>query len=323
MSSSLLRAGLTAAFGLVLAAHAFAADPYPSRTTTIVVPFAPGGSTDTVARLVAANLQTELGQPFIVENRAGASGNLAAAYVARAEPDGYTLFMGTSTSIANMTLFKKLNYDMLTDFVPVSQAVFTPVVLIASPSLPANSIAELIAYAKSNKGKVTYGSGGNGTSQHLAGVLLERMAHVEMVHVPYRGAAPAVTDLMGGNLQILFPPLVDALPYIDGGKVKVLGLTTSKPSPRLPGVPLVASVLPGFDVATWNGIFAPARTPPEVVDKLAAAMGRIMRRPEVIRIVEEQGSEPIGSTPAEFKAYVASEAVLWRKLVEMSGASIE
>lgn len=319
----LMQGGLLAAATLVAAVPAQAqaqAQDYPKQRVTIVVPFSPGGSTDTVARLLAHKLQVELGQPFIVENKPGASGNIAAEQVLRANPDGYTLFMGTSTSIANISLYRKLNYDMIKDFTPVSQAVHTPLVLITKPGLPVNTVAELVKYAKDNKGKVTYGSGGNGTSQHLGGVMFEHLAGAPMVHVPYKGAAPAVTDLMGGQIDIMFAPLVDALPYIKGNKVKALGLTTPHKNNQVPGVQPISTVLSGFDVATWNGIFVPAKTPPEVVQKLSAAIGKVMKQPETRKLIEEQGSEPVGSSPEAFKKFVASEVLVWKKLVEISGA---
>jgi tripartite-type tricarboxylate transporter receptor subunit TctC len=321
LKSFLTAALLTAAY-LTTAGSASAQD-YPNKRVTIVVPFSAGGSTDTVARVLAAKLQAELGQPFIVENKPGASGNIAAEYVARSNPDGYMLFMGTSTSIANLSLFKKLSYDMMKDFVPVSQAVHTPLVLIANNNVPANSIAEFIKHAKESNGKISYGSAGSGTSQHLGGVMFEHLAGVQMLHVPYKGAAPAVTDLIGGQIDIMFAPLVDGLPYIKTGKVKALGLTTPKKNAQVPNVVPISTVLPGFDVATWNGIFAPATTPPKVVAKLSAAIGKIMRQPNTRKTVEEQGSEPIGSTPDEFKKFVANEAVIWRKLVEISGAKAD
>ncbi|RLP71828.1 tripartite tricarboxylate transporter substrate binding protein [Xanthobacter tagetidis] len=299
------------------------AETFPTRTVTIVVPFSAGGSTDTVARLVATNLQGQFGQPFVVENKPGASGNIAASYVARSAPDGYTLFMGTSTSIANMSLFKNLNYDMLTDFVPVSQTVYTPLVMIVNPNSPAKTFQDFLKMAKEAKQPLTYGSGGSGTSQHLAGALFENLADVKMVHVPYKGAAPAVTDLMGGQIDVMFSPLVDAIGYIRGGKLRALALTTPKESAQLPGVPTLASALAGFDVPTWNGIFAPAKTPPAIVDALSKAIQKAMREPDMIKTVEGQGSDPVGSTPAEFKSFVEKEQKVWQRLVEISGAKVE
>ncbi|MBB6310287.1 Bug family tripartite tricarboxylate transporter substrate binding protein [Xanthobacter tagetidis] len=312
-----------AALAASLMAGPVKAETFPTRTVTIVVPFSAGGSTDTVARLVATNLQGQFGQPFVVENKPGASGNIAASYVARSAPDGYTLFMGTSTSIANMSLFKNLNYDMLTDFVPVSQTVYTPLVMIVNPNSPAKTFQDFLKMAKEAKQPLTYGSGGSGTSQHLAGALFENLADVKMVHVPYKGAAPAVTDLMGGQIDVMFSPLVDAIGYIRGGKLRALALTTPKESAQLPGVPTLASALAGFDVPTWNGIFAPAKTPPAIVDALSKAIQKAMREPDMIKTVEGQGSDPVGSTPAEFKSFVEKEQKVWQRLVEISGAKVE
>ena len=312
-----------AALAASLMAGPAKAETFPTRTVTIVVPFSAGGSTDTVARLVATNLQGQFGQPFVVENKPGASGNIAASYVARSAPDGYTLFMGTSTSIANMSLFKNLNYDMLTDFVPVSQTVYTPLVMIVNPNSPAKTFQDFLKMAKEAKQPLTYGSGGSGTSQHLAGALFENLADVKMVHVPYKGAAPAVTDLMGGQIDVMFSPLVDAIGYIRGGKLRALALTTPKESAQLPGVPTLASALAGFDVPTWNGIFAPAKTPPAIVDALSKAIQKAMREPDMIKTVEGQGSDPVGSTPAEFKSFVEKEQKVWQRLVEISGAKVE
>ena len=312
-----------AALAASLMAGPAKAETFPTRTVTIVVPFSAGGSTDTFARLVATNLQGQFGQPFVVENKPGASGNIAASYVARSAPDGYTLFMGTSTSIANMSLFKNLNYDMLTDFVPVSQTVYTPLVMIVNPNSPAKTFQDFLKMAKEAKQPLTYGSGGSGTSQHLAGALFENLADVKMVHVPYKGAAPAVTDLMGGQIDVMFSPLVDAIGYIRGGKLRALALTTPKESAQLPGVPTLASALAGFDVPTWNGIFAPAKTPPAIVDALSKAIQKAMREPDMIKTVEGQGSDPVGSTPAEFKSFVEKEQKVWQRLVEISGAKVE
>ncbi|CAM4269510.1 LacI family transcriptional regulator [Bordetella tumbae] len=308
---------------LALSASVLAADSFPDRRINIVVPFAPGGSTDIVTRILASKLTGELNQPVVVENKAGASGNIAGDYVARSAPDGYILFMGTSTSIANISLFKTLPFDIEKDFIPISQIVHTPLVLIANKSLAENSIEDLVKYAKANPGKLNYGSGGSGTSQHLAGVMFEQMAGVKMTHVPYKGAAPAVTDLVGGNIQIMFAPLIDALSFIRSGKVKALGLTTSKPAPQVPDVPPIATVFPGFDVGTWNGIFAPAGTPPAVVDTLSKAIVKAVSNPETKKLIEDQGSEPVGSTSAQFQAFLKDEVVLWKRLVQASGARVD
>ncbi|MBV7483357.1 tripartite tricarboxylate transporter substrate binding protein [Bordetella sp. BOR01] len=296
---------------------------YPAHSINIVVPFSAGGSTDIVARILARDLATAMGQPVVVENKPGASGNIAGDYVARSSPDGYTLFMGTSTSIANIALFKKLPFDILADFIPISQIANTPLVLVANNDLPVDDVAGLIKLAKEKPGKLNYGSGGPGTSQHLGGVMFSKMANVEMTHIPYKGAAPAMTDLMGGNIQIMFAPLIDALTFIRGGKVKALGITTAKAAPQVPDVPPIAKTLPGFEIATWNAVFVPAGTPQAVVDTLSRSITAVTRSPEMHKAIENQGSEAIGSTPKEFKAFLDRETVLWKGLVKSSGASAD
>ncbi len=326
MTRHLKQLALGLACGLALAATtvaAVASEAWPTKRLTIVVPFSAGGSTDTVARILAGKLASELGQAVIVENKPGASGNIAGDQVARSAPDGYTLFMGTSTSIANISLYKTIPFDILKDFTPVSQIVHTPLVLVAHPQLPVNSIEELIRYAKARPGVLNYGSGGNGTSQHLGGVMFEHLAQVRMTHVPYKGAAPAMTDLIAGTIQIMFAPSIDALPFIQSGRVKALGVTTAQPSPKLPGTPALASVLPGFDVATWNAIFVPAKTPPAVVRALSAAIVKGMQAPDARKAVDDQGSEVVASTPAAFKAFLDREVVTWKQLVEISGAKLD
>lgn len=309
--------------GLMAAVHTAMAENWPSKRITLVVPFSAGGSTDTVARILANKLALELGQPVVVENKAGASGNIAGDYVAKSVPDGYTLFVGTSTSIANISLFKSIPFDIIKDFTPVTQIVNTPLVLVANPSFPVDSIAGLVRYAKDNPGKVNYGSGGSGTSQHIGGATFAHMAKVNIVHVPYKGAAPAMTDVIGGTIQIMFAPLIDALPFIKSNRVRPLGLTTPNRAPQIPDVQPIATMLPGYDVATWNAIFAPAKTPPEVVEKLSAAIVKVMKQPDVRKAIEDQGSEPIGSTPREFKQFIDKEVVVWKDLVRISGAKAD
>jgi len=302
---------------------ATASEPWPAKRVSIVVPFSAGGSTDIVARILASKLSPELGQPVIVDNKPGASGNIAGEFVARSAADGYTLFMGTSTSIANITLFRTLPFDILKDFTPVSQIANTPLVLIANNNLPASNVAELVKYARDNPGKLNYGSGGSGTSQHLGGVMFEHLAKVRMTHVPYKGAAPAVTDLMAGNIQVMFAPLIDALQFIKAGKVKALGVTTLDKAPQLPNTPTIDQDLQGFNVSTWNAIFVPAKTPPAVVAKLSAAITKVVNQPDARQAIYDQGSQAIGSTPAEFRKFVDSEVVVWKQLVEISGAKAD
>lgn len=321
--TSIARRTLIAAAVACAAGTGFAAEAWPTKRLTIVVPFSAGGSTDIVARILANKLSAELGQPVIVDNKPGASGNIAGDFVARAPADGYTLFMGTSTSIANITLFKSIPFDILKDFAPVSQIANTPLVLIANNALPVRSVEELIKYAKENPGKLNYGSGGNGTSQHLGGVMFEHLAKVRMTHVPYKGAAPAVSDLLSGSIQLMFAPLIDGLQFIKAGKVKALGVTTAAKAPQLPDTAPLASVLPGFDIATWNAVFAPAKTPPEVIAKLSSAIVKVVHQADTRKAIDEQGSEAVGSTTAAFKTFLDREVVTWKQLVEISGAKAD
>ncbi|WP_219218750.1 tripartite tricarboxylate transporter substrate binding protein [Variovorax boronicumulans] len=311
---------LSAAIGLAgFAAHA----QWPERTITLVVPLAAGGSTDTTARLVAEKLGTELGQSVIVDNRAGAGGNIGGAYVAKATPDGYTLLMSTSTIATNVSLYKNMGFDLQKDLIPVSQVALIPNVLMVNNAVPARNLQEFVDYVRQKKGTVNFGSAGNGTSQHLSGALFNSMAQGDMVHVPYKGGAPANADLLGGQIQAVFSPLVEVLPYIDSGKLRALGVTTKARSPRLPDVPAIHEALPGFDVVLWNGVFAPAGTPAAVVTRLNTAIAKILQDPGMRKVLADQGSTPVGNTPAEFKANLAVEIDKWGKLVKLSGARVD
>lgn len=311
---------LSAAIGLAgFAAHA----QWPERTITLVVPLAAGGSTDTTARLVAEKLGTELGQSVIVDNRAGAGGNIGGAYVAKATPDGYTLLMSTSTIATNVSLYKNMGFDLQKDLIPVSQVALIPNVLMVNNAVPAKNLQEFVDHVRQKKGTVNFGSAGNGTSQHLSGALFNSMAQGDMVHVPYKGGAPANADLLGGQIQAVFSPLVEVLPYIDSGKLRALGVTTKARSPRLPEVPAIHEALPGFDVVLWNGVFAPAGTPAAVVTRLNTAIAKILQDPAMRKVLAEQGSTPVGNTPAEFKANLAVEIDKWGKLVKLSGARVD
>jgi tripartite-type tricarboxylate transporter receptor subunit TctC len=311
---------LSAAIGLAgFAAHA----QWPERTITLVVPLAAGGSTDTTARLVAEKLGTELGQSVIVDNRAGAGGNIGGAYVAKATPDGYTLLMSTSTIATNVSLYKNMGFDLQKDLIPVSQVALIPNVLMVNTAVPAKNLQEFVDYVRQKQGTVNFGSAGNGTSQHLSGALFNSMAQGNMVHVPYKGGAPANADLLGGQIQAVFSPLVEVLPYIDSGKLRALGVTTKARSPRLPDVPAIQEALPGFDVVLWNGVFAPAGTPAAVVTRLNNAISKVLQDPAMRKVLADQGSTPVGNTPAEFKANLAVEIDKWGKLVKLSGARVD
>ena len=300
---------------------AFAQSDWPQKPITLVVPFAPGGSTDITARLVAQKLKAQLGQNVVVDNKPGAGGNTGAQFVVNAPSDGYTLLMATSTLATNMSLFKNLTFDLQKDLVPISQVALIPNVLMVNNDLPANNMVEFIALAKQKE--LFYGSAGNGSSQHLSGALLNSMINGKMTHVPYKGGAPANVDLLSGQIQVVLSPLVEVLPFIDSGKLKPLGVTTKARTARLPNVPAIDEVLPGYEVALWNGILAPAKTPAPIVNQLGAAIKKVMMDPEVQKTLADQGSRAVGSTPGEFKDFIALEVPKWARIVQISGAKVE
>ena len=316
---------LTGAIGGVLLlaqAAAFPADTWPSRPIKLVVPFSPGGSTDITARVLADGLRPVLGQTVLVENRPGASGNIAGDAVAKSAPDGYTFLVSSATLVVNISLYKNLPYDFVQDLAPVSQTHFSTNVLVVSPNLPVANLAEFIAYVKSGK-PVNYGTAGLGSSQHLAAALFNNMVAGNMVHVPYKGGAPATTALLGGEIQAIFAPLIEVLPHIRAGTIKVLGVCGKKPSPLVPGVPMISDLLPGYEMTSWNGILAPAKTPADIVNKLSEAIVKVLNQADIKARLGEQDSEPVGNSPAEFKQFIAAEVDKLRSLVRISGAKAE
>lgn len=315
----------TAVAALTLAACSFAAHAaWPAdRPITLVVPLAAGGSTDTTARLLAEKLSGVLGQRIVIENKAGAGGNIGSTFVARANADGYTLLMHTSTVATNVTLYKDMGFDLQKDLIPVSQVALIPNVLMVNNDIPSKTLKEFVDFVKARKAPVNFGSAGNGTSQHLSGALFNHLAGGDMVHVPYKGGAPANADLLGGQIQAVFSPLVEVLSYIDSGKLRPLGVTTKTRSARIPNVPAVGEVLPGYDVVLWNGVFAPAGTPQDVVVKLNAAIIKVLADPAVRKTLADQGSTPVGNSPEEFKKVLGSEIEKWGKLVKLSGARVD
>lgn len=305
-------------------ARAQSADNYPDRAIRLVVPFAAGGSTDIVARIVAAKMSEILKQPVVVENRAGAGGNAGAAAVAKAPPDGYTVLMGTvATHAINPALYTKMPYDPVKDFAPVSLLVNVPNVVVVHPSLNVKTTAELIALLKANPDKYEYASSGIGTPLHLSGALFESMAGVKMVHVPYKGAGPALVDVMSGQVKIMFDNLPSSISHIRKGTVIGLAVTTKDRSPAAPDMPTVnESGLPGYETYSWNAIFAPAGTPTAIIDKLAKACMEAMADPQVKEKLADLSAVAVGSTPAQLGDHVKAEIAKWGPVVKASGASI-
>lgn len=305
-------------------AMARGADDYPNRPVTLVVPFAAGGPTDVVGRLVGRGLEARLGQPVVVLNRPGAGGNTGSATVATAVPDGYTLLLGTvSTHGINPSLYARMPYDHKTDFIAISQVGLVPSVLVVNASLPVKSVPELIAYLKQNPGKVSYASPGAGTSIHLATELFKTMSGTDMTHVPYKGSAPAMRDVIGGEVQLMFDNTVTAWPQVRSGWVRALAVTTPERLKSAPQVPAMAEFLPGFTANAWHGVFAPAGTPTLVVDRLAAAVAAAVRDPAMAAQFEETDMIAVGSTPAQFRAFVDEETDRWSAIVNKLGLKVE
>ena len=298
------------------------AQPYPTKPIRFVVPYPAGGPLDTVARLLGQKVAEGTKQPVIVDNKPGAGGNIGADAVAKSPPDGYTILMGAvATHAINPTLYASIPYDPVKDFIPVTQVASTPNVLVVNPSVPASNVREFIAYAKSNPGKLNFGSGSPGSAGHLAGELFKAMAGVEMTHVPYKGAAPAMNDLIGGQIQLMFDNLASSLGQVRAGRIKALAVTTAKRTALAPELPTVAeSGLPGFDISTWFGIFVPAGTQREAVDRLHAEFTRALAAPDVREKMLGLGAEPVGNRPEEFAAYIRAEADKYARVIKASGA---
>jgi tripartite-type tricarboxylate transporter receptor subunit TctC len=316
--------GSAAAVAATAAAPRFArAQAYPSRPVHLVVYFPAGGVGDIMARLIGQWLSEHLGQTVIVENRPGASGNIGTEAVARAPADGYTLLWATSPNAINATLYEKLNYNFIRDIAPVAAAVRVPNVMVVNPSVPAKTVPEFIAYAKANPSKLNMASGGVGVPSHVAGELFQMMAGIKMLHVPYRGSAPAMTDLLAGQVQVLFDALPTSLGYIRSGKLRALAVTTARPSDVLPGVPTVAEFLPGFEASTWFGVGAPKATPPEIVDKLNNVINAGLADPKIKARIIDLGGTILPGTPADFGKLIADETAKWAKVIKFSGAKVE
>lgn len=295
---------------------------FPDRPIRVIVPFSPGGATDVIARVVGKRVAELLGQPILIENKAGGSGNIGAAMVARASPDGYTILMGTSSHAINASLFTKLEYRLATDLVGVSQIAAVPLLLVVHPDIPVKTPKELVVYAKTQEGKVNFASGGVGTAAHLAGEQFNGMAGVHMTHVAYKGGAPAQTDLVGGQVQVMFANLPEVLANVQAGKLRAVALTGSARTRELPLIPtFTESGFEQMNAKSWFGWFAPASTPHAVVEKLSSAVTRAVADPTVQKRLQELGAEPVGTGSAVFQTYVVQEVERWRELVKRSGAS--
>jgi tripartite-type tricarboxylate transporter receptor subunit TctC len=321
---------------LVAAAVAFTtlapaqAQTWPSKAVRIVVPFPPGGTTDIVARSIGVELQRMWQHPVVIENRPGAGGNIGADLVAKAAPDGYTLLMGTvGTHAINKALFEqsgaKMPFDPAKDFVPITLAAGVPNVMVINPKLPVNTVAEFIAYAKARPGQLNMASSGNGTSIHLSGELFKTVTGVYMVHFPYRGSAPAITDLIAGNMNVMFDNLPSALPHIKSGRLKALAVTSRTRSPALPDVPTIeeAAGLKGFDASSWFGLIAPAGTPRAIVDRIQGDVAKALAQPAVRERFIAQGADPGGNTPDQFAAFIRAETDKWTRVVKFSNAKVD
>jgi tripartite-type tricarboxylate transporter receptor subunit TctC len=323
LSLRITHIALAAALALGLASAAVA-DNYPSKNVTIVAPFPPGGTVDQLARVLSHEFSEDWKQSVIVENRPGASGIVGSQFVSKATPDGYTLLVVPITHVTNASLFKKLPFDPLADFTPISLIAESPIILVVNKSLPVNSVSDLIAYAKANPGKLNCGSGGNGTSQHLACELFKSMAKVDIRHVPYKGNAAAITDVIGGQIELMFDQMATAVPHVHAGKVKPLAISTLKRSPAMPTVPTInESGLSGYEMSAWFGLVGPAGMPPDVVAKIQGNLAQAIAQPAVKAQLSSLGLTLIGGPSNEFKAFLGTELGKWAKVVKDSGAQIE
>ena len=310
----------TAALALSRTARAQA---YPSRPIRLIVGFPAGGPTDITARVMAQWLSERLGQQIIIENRAGAGSNLAVEAAVNAPPDGYTLLLVGATNAINATLYEKLNFNFIRDIAPVAGIIRVPLIMEVHPSVPAKTVAEFIAYAKANPGKINMGSGGIGTTLHVSGELFKMMAGVDMLHVPYRGAGPMLTDLLGGQVQVGFDPMPSSIGYVKAGQLRPLAVTTATRSEALPDVPIVADFIPGYEASTWYGVGAPKSTPADVVDKLNKEINAGLADPKIKARLTDLGGIMLTGSAAEFAAFIAEETEKWAKVVKFSGAKAE
>lgn len=310
---------------LAVSGAAPAAENYPTRPIRIVVAYTPAGTTDILARLLGQKMSETWGQPVIVDNRPGANGNIGTDIAARATPDGYTLLMATAaTHSINNTLYPKLAWDAVRDFAPISLVALVPNILVVNNALPVKSVKELIAYAKANPGKLTHGSPGIGSTAHLSMELFKSLTGTQMIHVPYKGSAPVLSDLMAGQISLTMDNIPVYLPYAKAGKIRALAVGSRSRTPAAPELPTAEEAgVPGLVAVSWFGLAAPARTPQPIVDKLAKETARILKLPDVQKRISDLGAEPVGSTPQEFAAFIQSEIRKWRKVIQDAGVRVE
>ena len=299
------------------------ADTYPSRPVHLIVFYAAGGGNDIIARLMGQWLSERLGQSFVVENRPGGGGNLGTEYVVRAAADGYTLLLSSSANVVNTSLYDKLDFDFVRDIAPVASISYEPNIMVVNPSMPAKTVPEFIAYAKANPGTINFASAGIGSSQHMSGEMFKMMAGIDMTHVPFRGTAPALTSLLGGQVQVMFASMPAALPYIRADKLRALAVTIAKRSDVLPDVPSVSEFLPGFDAAVYYGIGAPKNTPPEIVDRLNKEINAGLADPQFKGRLVELGSMVLPGSPADFGKFITNETDKWAKVVKFAHIKAE
>jgi len=320
MIRPVLFAALLSGFPLALPAQA---QQYPSKPVRIVAPFAAGGSADLIPRIVGERLSAMWGQPVIVENRPGAGGNIAAEYVYRAEPDGYTLLSSPpSTLIINQYLYANLSYDQSL-WVPVSVMVAVPNVLLVNPKVAAKSVQELIAYAKANPDKLNYASQGSGTTSHLTGEMFKTVAGVRIAHIPYKGSAPALTDLLAGQVEMMFDNLGVSMQHVRSGRLRALAVASQHRVASLPDVPAMSEVLPGFESVTWFGVVAPPKTPMPIAERISAAVAEALRSPDARKRLADLSAEPIGNTPAQMAAFMRKDAERWREVIRSAGVKAD
>ena len=313
-----------AGLGFALAGQATLAQTYPAKSITLVVPFPPGGTTDVLARSIAQKLSESWGQPVVVDNRPGAGATIGATQVAKSPADGYTLLMGAVHHTIATSIYAKLPYDFQKDFAPVTIVAMVPNILCVNPGVPARSVKELVAYGKANPGKLSYGSNGQGTAQHLIGEQFSALTGVDMLHIPYKGSGPLTSDLIAGQVSMSFDTITPVLPQIKAGKLRALAVTTAARSPTLPEIPTLAeSGLAGFDQGTWFGLLAPAATPREIVGKLNAETVRILKLPDIQKRFDEIGAQPVGNTPAQMAATIKSDTDKYAVLVKKANLKID